>query len=155
MPYPEVLSAHEVAMKNSIDIEIKVPNQTRYLSMIGRIGEDLIRELTTYSGDREALAHHLNVVLTEATVNAIKHAKATDPRKEVLIRISITEQEIAIKVFDSGCGFDLSKVADPCFDPDNLHESGRGIFIIRSLMDSVEYKKISGGNVLVMKKTLC
>ena len=142
-------------MKNSIDIEIKVPNQTRYLSMIGRIGEDLIRELSTYSGDREALAHHLNVVLTEATVNAIKHASETDKRKEVLIRISITNTEIAIKVYDSGCGFDLSQIADPCFEPEGLHESGRGIFIIRSLMDSVEYKKINGGNVLVMKKTLC
>ncbi|QEM68390.1 ATP-binding protein [Geobacter sp. FeAm09] len=141
-------------MKNTIDIEIVVPNQTRYLSMIGKIGENVVRELDRFTGDREALAHHLNVVLTEAMVNAIKHANAADPSKEVLIRISASDQEICIKVYDSGQGFDLTSVPDPDFEVDQLGEKGRGIFIIRSLMDSVEYKRTNGGNVLEMKKSL-
>ncbi|KAB0666707.1 ATP-binding protein [Oryzomonas japonica] len=141
-------------MKNTIDIEIVVPNQTRYLSMIGKIGENVVRELDRFKGDREALAHHLNVVLTEAMVNAIKHANAADPSKEILIRISVSDREICIKVYDSGQGFDLTSVPDPSFEADQLGEKGRGIFIIRSLMDSVEYKKADGGNVLEMKKSL-
>lgn len=141
-------------MKNTIDIEIVVPNQTRYLSMIGKIGENVVRELDRFKGDREALAHHLNVVLTEAMVNAIKHANAADPNKKILIRISVSDQEICIKVYDSGQGFDLTSVPDPKFEADQLGEKGRGIFIIRSLMDSVEYKKADGGNVLEMKKSL-
>lgn len=141
-------------MKNTIDIEIVVPNQTRYLSMIGKIGENVVRELDRFKGDREALAHHLNVVLTEAMVNAIKHANAADPNKEILIRINVSDQEICIKVYDSGQGFDLTSVPDPNFEADQLGEKGRGIFIIRSLMDSVEYKKANGGNVLEMKKSL-
>jgi serine/threonine-protein kinase RsbW len=144
----------EVVMKNIVDIEIVVPNQTRYLSMIGKIGENLVRELDLFKGDREALAHHLNVVLTEAMVNAIKHANAADPDKDILIRISASDQEICIKVYDSGQGFDLTSVPEPCFETDQLGEKGRGIFIIRSLMDSVEYKKTNGGNVLEMKKRL-
>lgn len=141
-------------MKNKIDVKITVPNQTRYLCLIGRIGEDLARGLDRFPGDREALAQHLNVVLTEAMVNAIRHANAADPEKEVQIRISITEKQLSIKVFDSGQGFDLTTVPDPCFESDLLAERGRGIFIIRSLMDSVEYKKAKGGNVLEMKKAL-
>ncbi|GFE61081.1 ATP-binding protein [Geobacter sp. AOG2] len=141
-------------MKNTIDIEIVVPNQTRYLSMIGRIGENMVRELDRFKGDREALAHHLNVVLTEAMVNAIKHANAADPNKDIQIRISASDKEICIKVYDSGQGFDLTSVPDPCFEADQLGEKGRGIFIIRSLMDSVEYKKTNEGNVLEMKKKL-
>ncbi|MGD0585430.1 MAG: ATP-binding protein [Oryzomonas sp.] len=141
-------------MKNSIDIEIVVPNQTRYLGMIGKIGENLVRELGHFKGDREALAHHLNVVLTEAVVNAIKHANAAAPDKDIQIRISASDQEICIKVYDSGLGFDLTSVPDPSFEADQLGEKGRGIFIIRSLMDSVEYKKTNGGNVLEMKKTI-
>ncbi|KAA0895084.1 ATP-binding protein [Oryzomonas rubra] len=141
-------------MKNTVDIEIVVPNQTRYLSMIGKIGENVVRELDRFKGDREALAHHLNVVLTEAMVNAIKHANAADPSKEILIRISVSDREICIKVYDSGQGFDLTSVPDPSFEADQLGEKGRGIFIIRSLMDSVEYKKADGGNVLEMKKSL-
>jgi len=141
-------------MKNTIDMEIVVPNQTRYLSMIGKIGENMVRELDRFKGDREALAHHLNVVLTEAMVNAIKHANAADPNKEIQIRISVSDKEICIKVYDSGQGFDLTSVPEPSFEADQLGEKGRGIFIIRSLMDSVEYKKTTDGNVLEMKKTL-
>jgi serine/threonine-protein kinase RsbW len=141
-------------MKNNIEVEITVPNQTRYLSLIGRIGEDLARELNNFKGDREALAHHLNVVLTEAMVNAIKHANAADPEKEVQIRIRISTKELCIRVYDCGQGFDLNAIPSPAFDTDQLEEKGRGIFIIRSLMDSVNYRKIKGGNVLEMKKAL-
>lgn len=141
-------------MKNRIDVEIKVPNQTRYLSLIGKIGEDMAMELLNFCGDREALAQHLNMVLTEAMVNAIKHANAADPDKVVLIRISISNKLISIKVFDSGQGFDLNSIPDPVFEADQLEEKGRGIFIIRSLMDSVVYKRLGSGNVLEMKKAL-
>ncbi|MFA7059819.1 MAG: ATP-binding protein [Pedobacter sp.] len=141
-------------MKNVIDIEITVPNQTRYLSLIGKIGENIALELDRSNGDREALANHLNLVLTEAMVNAIKHAKATDPDKGLHIRITISEKQLAIRVYDSGQGFDLKTVTNPDFESDPLAERGRGIFIIRSLMDSVKYKKTKCGNVLEMKKTL-
>ena len=140
-------------MKNQIDIEITVPNQTRYLSLVGRIGENMAHELEQCPGDRDTLGHHLNLVLTEALVNAIKHANTADPNTDVHIRISVSDKELLIKVYDNGRGFDLNLVSSGgC--PDPLDEKGRGIFIIRSLMDSVEYKKTKGGNVLEMKKRL-
>ncbi len=140
-------------MKNNIDIQITVPNQTRYLSLVGRIGENMARELDNVPGDRETLGHHINVVLTEALVNAIKHASASAPDNQVQIRINVRDKELVIRVYDNGQGFDLDLVpANGC--PDPLNERGRGIFIIRSLMDSVVYKKANGGNVLEMKKKL-
>jgi serine/threonine-protein kinase RsbW len=140
-------------MKKQIDIEITVPNQTRYLSLVGRIGENMAHELGGFSGDLETLGHHLNVVLTEALINAIKHANAADPDKEVHIRITVSDKDLLIRVFDNGTGFDINlHPSTAC--PDPLNEKGRGIFIIRSLMDSVEYKKANGGNVLEMKKRL-
>lgn len=142
-------------MKNEIDIQIKVPNQTRYLSLIGQIGEDLGRQLQGFSGDRETLANQLNVVLTEAMVNAIRHANAGDPDKQVDIRITISDNELLLQVFDQGQGFDLNSVPDPDFSDEELLETGgRGIYIIRSLMDSVVYRKTEGGNVLEMRKRL-
>lgn len=141
-------------MKTSIDMEIRVPNQTSYLGMVGRIGEDLVRQMARYHGDRDTLAHHLNVVLTEAMANAIRHANQADPDKEIVIRISATEREIVIRVYDSGSGFDLSSIPEPSFEQNGLDDKGRGIFIIRSLMDAVEYRKANGGYVLEMKKLL-
>lgn len=141
-------------MKKDIVLEITIPNQTRYLGLIGKIGENMAREFDDTDCDREALANQLNVVLTESIVNAIKHANATDPNKEVHVRINVHDRELSISVYDSGCGFDLNTIPVPCFESDILNEKGRGIYIIRSMMDSVEYRRTNGGNVLEMKKSI-
>ncbi|HEY9828721.1 MAG TPA: ATP-binding protein [Stenomitos sp.] len=141
-------------MHNNFEIQIKVPNQTSYLSLIGRIGEIVVWELDCFSESREILAHHLNVVLTEALVNAIKHANAGDPEKYVNISIKISKNELLICVYDKGQGFDLESVHSPCFDKNNLEEAGRGLYIIKTLMDSVVYRNVDDGNVLEIKKTI-
>jgi serine/threonine-protein kinase RsbW len=137
---------------NTIEVDIKVPNKTRYLSLIGRIGEDIAREIERYSGDKEVLAYHLNLVLTEAMVNAIKHAGPKEPEKLVRIVISINLEDLTIRVYDDGQGFDINAIPSPNFE--DLEDRGRGIFLIRSLMDSVYYKKSSTENILEMKKKL-
>ena len=92
-----------------IAVDIKVPNQTRYLCLIGHIGENIARTLRNYSGDREKLAYDLNLVLTEAMANAIQHANVGDPAKEVHIEISIVAQRLFIRVYDFGVGFDVKQ----------------------------------------------
>jgi serine/threonine-protein kinase RsbW len=137
---------------NTLEVDIKVPNKTRYLSLIGKIGEDIARELEKYSGDKEILAYHLNLVLTEAMVNAIKHAGPKEPEKLVRIVISIHLDDLTIKVYDDGQGFDINAIPPPNFEA--LEDRGRGIFLIRSLMDSVCYRKNCKENILEMKKKL-
>lgn len=138
--------------KNSIEVDIKVPNQTRYLSLIGKIGEDIAKELNRYPGAKENLAYHLNLVLTEAMVNAIKYAHSDDPDKTVHIIINVNEDELYIKVYDYGQGFDINAVPPPDFE--KLEDQGRGIFIMKCLMDSVSYKKLNDVNVLELTKKL-
>ena len=135
-----------------IQVEVIIPTQTKYLNLIGSIGEQIAKDLEDYSGDREALAYHLNLVLTEATANAIKHANYNDPRDTVRITIHIDDQELNIKVYDHGQGFDLEKVDIPDFD--HPKEGGMGIFFIRTFMDSVTYNRINEGNVLEIIKHL-
>ncbi len=139
-------------MKEKIEVDIKVPNQTRYLSLIGKIGEDIARTLKKYRGDREELAYHLNLVLTEAMTNAILHANEGDPEKDVHVSISIENRILNIKVHDQGQGFDVCAL--PPFDFKNLEEHGRGIYIIRTLMDDVSYRKTDDGHILEMIKKL-
>jgi len=139
-------------MDEKLEVDIRVPNQTRYLSLIGKIGEDIARTLKRYRGDREELAYHINLVLTEAMANVILHANASDPEREVHISISIIEHDLVIRVYDEGCGFDVSTVPSPALK--SLDEHGRGVYIIRSLMDRVTYRKHASGHVLEMIKTL-
>jgi serine/threonine-protein kinase RsbW len=137
-----------------IDLEITVPNQTRYLSLIGSIAELLVREIKEYAGDREALGYHLNLVLTEALANAIEHSgcRTTNHKQKLRVHIHIEGESLCIQVFDQGSGFDLELVPDPDFE--GMDERGRGIFFIRSLMDSVNYHRSSNGNCLEMHMKL-
>lgn len=139
-------------MSDKIEIDIKVPNQTRYLGLIGKIGEDVARTLKRYKGDREELAYHINLVLTEAMANVIVHANEGDPAREVHISIAIIDHKLHIRVFDEGRGFDVGAVPVPAHD--HLAEHGRGIYLIRTLMDQVVYSKLNGRHVLEMIKTL-
>jgi serine/threonine-protein kinase RsbW len=139
-------------MGNNVEVDITIPNQTRYLGLIGRIGEDLVHALGRYHGDREELAYHLNLVLTEAITNAICHANDNNPEKNIQIQISANDDQLIIKVFDEGCGFDLQKMTGD--EVKQTAECGRGIQIIRRLMDRVDYHRGHNRNVLEMIKKL-
>ncbi len=139
-------------MPRQIEVDIKFPNQTKYLGMIGKIGESLAHTLGSYQGDREELGYHLNLVLTEALTNAICHANACDPSKEVKVSISVTEQDLIIRVFDQGQGFDIKQLKK--LKVNETAEGGRGVQIIFKLMDQVEYLKKGRSNVLQMIKHL-
>lgn len=141
-------------MKNDIDIDITIPSHTRYLRMIGRIGEKVAREIDCPDEIREALPSQLEIVLTEGLVNAIKHAKRAAPDEEIHIRINVSDKVLVVRIYDNGVGFDLDTVPEPCFSADGLEDKGRGIFILRSLMDTVKYTRSDSGNVLEMRKKL-
>ena len=138
-------------MKDNLEIDIKVPNQTRYLSLIGKIGEDIARTVKRYRGDREELAYQVNLVLTEATSNAILHVSDID-NQFIHINIAIINQNLHIKVFDQGKGFDPKSLPNPDFN--EPMESGRGVYIIQSIMDKVHFNRLNGGHVLEMIKYL-
>ena len=135
-----------------IQVDVIIPTQTKYLDLIGSIGEHIAKDLDDFSGDREALAYHLNLVLTEATTNAIKHATQMTPKDTVRITIHIQDNALHIKVYDHGQGFDLETVPLPDFDQPK--ESGMGLYFIRTLMDSVTYTKQDDCNVLEIIKYL-
>ena len=70
----------------------------------------------------------------------------------VRIVISLHRDDLTIRVYDDGQGFDINAIPAPNFE--ELEDRGRGIFLIRSLMDSVCYRKNCKENILEMKKKL-
>ena len=148
---PNPHSGSLVMTTDRIAVDIKVPNQTRYLRLIGHIGENIAHTLRNYSGDREKLAYDLNLVLTEAMANAILHANEGNPAKEVHIEISIVKKNLFIKVFDFGQGFDIEQYIKPSHP---LDDHGRGIYLIHTIMDETTYRQTETGHVLEMRKAL-
>lgn len=139
-------------MSQELRFDITIPNQTQYLSMIGRTGENIAYSLKDYQGSRRELAYHLNLVLSEALANAICHANQEDPEKSVRIVITASDQDLALKVYDQGPGFDFQAFAER--KSKSSDESGRGVLLILKLMDHVEYIKEGDFNVMIMNKKL-
>lgn len=139
-------------MSESIFLDIKLPNETGYLRLLGKIGEYLAQSIESYPGDREELAYHINLVLTEAMANVIRHTADTKTGEGLHVTLRVENRKLTIKVYDQGRGFDLCDMPEP--PPSCLAEGGRGIYIIKTLMDRVSYRKYDGGHVLEMEKVL-
>ena len=139
-------------MKNIINLQITIPRQTRYLQLVGKIGESLAKEVCFSEIDCDTFTNDLNTVLTESVTNTIKHGSQHASDSCVKICIKLSDNEVTIKIFDSGQGFNLKSIPSVNFDSNLLEESGRGINIIRKIMDTVAYKKLDRGNVFEMSK---
>jgi anti-sigma regulatory factor (Ser/Thr protein kinase) len=97
------------------------------------------------------LKFNLRVSLTEALSNAMLYGNGKDSRKRVQIEVIIGEREIKARVTDEGTGFDPEGVPDPT-SPDHLEKcSGRGIFLMRELMDEVHFNESGNEVTLVLR----
>jgi serine/threonine-protein kinase RsbW len=76
----------------------------------------------------------------EAANNAISHGNDGDPAKRVTIEISVDDDRVEIDIEDEGTGFDYTHVEDPRKEENLLRDSGRGVMLIRSFLDKVQYQ---------------
>ena len=79
--------------------------------------------------------------LSEAVINSIDHGNQNDQNKHVIIEVQcVNNKRIEIKISDEGGGFDYSSLKDPTREENIRNETGRGIHIIRSLSDELQFK---------------
>jgi serine/threonine-protein kinase RsbW len=90
------------------------------------------------------------VALQEALANAVLHGCQNDPSKVVRCSVDVDPEAITIVIRDPGTGFDTAAVTDLSDDGTNLTEHGRGIHLMRGLMDEVSYWH--GGSEVRLKK---
>ena len=93
----------------------------------------------------------VEIALREALTNAVLHGNHQDAEKQIQISCRIQfGGELSIIVKDEGKGFDPSKVPDPTVIPNLDSEHGRGIYLMRALMDEVHFEQ--GGAEVHMRK---
>ncbi len=81
------------------------------------------------------------VAITEAVNNAIYHGNKSNPDKKIFITFKSHPKAITFTVRDEGKGFDFQHLPDPT-DPKNLEKpTGRGVFLMHRLADSVEFSE--------------
>jgi serine/threonine-protein kinase RsbW len=113
-----------------------------------RVIENAIDDMTGAIGINQDNYGKILVATLEAVNNAIKHGNKDNPQKLVDIEIEYDKDEIRITVTDEGGGFNPAGIPDPTL-PENIEElSGRGVFLMTKLSDSIKFNE--KGNSVTM-----
>jgi anti-sigma regulatory factor (Ser/Thr protein kinase) len=95
----------------------------------------------------------VQLALQEALANAIIHGNGCNPAKVVRICVAVQEDGgVLVVVKDSGAGFDPSVLPDPVAEQNLFASHGRGIFLMKQLMDDVWYDFENGTAVYMLKR---
>lgn len=131
-----------------VAIELEIPSDIRYIERIVGL---VTRQCADFAFPPTHCALNVPVALTEALSNAILRGNHEDADKHVRVRASLDDRSLVVEVIDEGAGFDLDGCTRDPTSPDNLaREDGRGLFLMRRLMDRVERYAGAGadGNVV-------
>jgi len=94
------------------------------------------------------------MAVREAAINAVLHGNEYDPARQIDVSMENTGQDLVIVIADQGSGFNPENVPDPLATENILRGTGRGIFLIRSLMDEVHFRQLHPGTELTLVKHL-
>ena len=121
------------------------------LGVVGEAVELVASHLPAGTLSPRRLSYNFRTALAEALGNAIRYGTGEDPTKVVRVRVELGRDVVRIHVQDGGNGFDRSHLPDPT-RPENLErEDGRGLFVIRHLVDDVVFNEKGNGICLTLR----
>lgn len=137
----------DLIREGQVRLDFLVPSKLSRILGVNRLVSFLSAE---FGFSPEECRVNLPMVMDEALSNAIMHGNKCDENLKVHVRIYISNSRIVIQVEDQGEGFIPESVEDPR-DRENIYKgSGRGIFLIKELMDEVVFRK--DGRLIEMEK---
>ena len=121
------------------------------LGMVGDAVELVATHLPAGTLSPRRISFNLRTALAEALGNAIRYGNGEDPDRIVRVHVELRRDFVRIHVDDDGQGFDPSRLPDPTH-PDNLErEYGRGLFVLRHLVDDVAFNEKGNGICLTLR----
>ena len=120
-------------------------------SAISSLRDTVLSSLKDHNfGEGDIFAVHL--ALEEAFINAVRHGNKMDPAKGVKIDYLVEADKITVSVTDEGNGFDPGAVPDPRYGENLYKPEGRGLFLMRSYMDEIEFDERGNSVCMVIYK---
>ncbi len=115
--------------------------------------EELVSAIAQLAGFDEDDLMKIGLAVREAMVNAVVHGNRYNERKKVRFSVTETGERLTVRVADEGEGFDFEHLPDPLAPENLLRSCGRGIFLIRSFMDELAFRRLKpGGTELILTK---
>ncbi len=140
-------------MKRLIEINLNIISEYSAVIEINKT----IRQILTGESVENHICNAVEICLTEALNNIIKHAYSGNNAKIIDVTLRKNTDYLEIELCDEGIPRENLVINDLNFDPqdvNNLPESGMGLFIIKQLMDEISYYSLNGRNYFTLKKWL-
>jgi anti-sigma regulatory factor (Ser/Thr protein kinase) len=138
------LRLHVTALEMRLDVPCD-------LGVVGDAVELVASSLPKGTLSPRRLNFNFRTAFAEVLGNAIRHGTGEDPARVVGVRVELGHDAVRIHVTDDGGGFDRSHLPDPT-RPENLErEDGRGLFVIRHLVDDVAFNAKGNGICLTLR----
>jgi serine/threonine-protein kinase RsbW len=131
-----------------LQLRLRLPGEERSVPVVRRVLGHALDAL----GVQRDVVEDLELVISEACTNVIDHA---GPRDEYAVLVSVDGPDCTIEVCDEGTGFSHPPAADPgiLIDPDAEH--GRGVQLMRALVDQLDFTASDDrGTVVRLHKSL-
>ncbi len=131
--------------------KIVIPSDPTLIREVDEFVEVRLRNLEL----DDTIVADIAICATEIVNNAIEHGNKEDPSKRVTLEMRTENGSVEITVSDEGHFFDPGEIENPVSEENLLREVGRGIFIVRQLMDKVDIKRgDNGGTVVTFTKKI-
>jgi serine/threonine-protein kinase RsbW len=130
------------------DLVLDIPND---LGSIEEAVDFVMERCPACSHNPRILRLNLRVGLSEALANAMMYGNDEDPSKRVKVEVAFHGSTITARVTDEGQGFDPYCVPDPTAPGNLLKAEGRGIFLMRKLLDEVYFNDRGNSVTLVLR----
>jgi len=127
-------------------IRLKIPSNPKYIGMVRAMVEDLAKK----NGFAKNKIEELKLAINEALANVIEHAYQWQKNRVIFIYFSIHYQDIEVVIKDFGKKLDVNGLKSRNLD--EVKDSGLGVFLIKNMVDKVEYHSEDTGTELKLVK---
>ena len=142
---PSRLALRRRAGVAELELVLDVPSD---LGLVGPAVELIVDACPRRPLSGRQLRFNLRTALAEALCNAIAYGNRHDRTKFVHVRVVVARDHTEVHISDDGEGFDPSIVPDPTRPENREREDGRGLFVLRHLVDHVSFN--AKGNAICL-----
>jgi serine/threonine-protein kinase RsbW len=127
-------------------VVLEFPSEYKFLNIVDLVCNEVMQNLC----ENRETANEIAISVIEAVTNAIEHGNHECCDQNVRISFTCKEDRFCVEVEDCGKGFDYQCFLQNIPDPTNVgHLRGRGIYIMKSMMDSLDFEMVPGHGMKV------
>ena len=132
-----------------IPTELTVTSTTDNLSRI----RSFVQNYADKFGLDSEITSKIVLAVDEACTNIIKHAYRYSPDGKITVKLKTDKKKFSVTIIDEGGHFDPQQIPDPVLEKMQKRGGGLGMFLMKKLMDEVEYSNLTGNrNKVVLVK---